>query len=159
MLLSFCFSHTFHRWLYNRHFKMWKFVKQECVSSVLSVCLQRVFCFFWLSGVSSIRRRTESIWILTRSFHNSDPLWHEAYISLSYNSHCRSTATSKWQQTGYVYQMYPANLNDKIINLLRLVDSLVRPQFEFIVLGPIPLQPTLPCLYYTTLYYSLFTVS
>lgn len=82
-------------------------------------------------------------------FTNAIQCGMQPAFSISPASHRNRSATSKSQQTSCTYQMRPAYPNDKIINLLRLVDSLVRQQFEFIPSGDQSLfQPTLQRLYY-----------
>lgn len=123
IIISHCFVVFSHFMI--KHFNMWLKI------SVAKVHLQVFVSVF----VSHVRRSNEWewIWMQQDAFHHGDPPWHGACIFISYTSPCKSTATSKSQQTGCIYQMYPAYPNDKIINLLRLVDSLVRQQFEFIL--------------------------
>lgn len=134
------FSHIFQFiwWSYN------KLVHKSCYRlrlQVLSVCLQLLLII--RSFVHSKEQRMNMYFGLTRSF---SPQWSVCDMkpAFFFFSHCKSTAASKSQQTVYVYQMYPAYPNDKIINLLRLVDSLVRQQFEFILSWE-PSLFNLPC--------------
>lgn len=142
---------------------LWLFCNKQIASAhvkVLSGCLQRVLFFFSLSEVLCIRRsKDEHVFGFNkRLFTTVIHCGMKPAFFISHTSHCKSTATSKSQQTGYVYQMYPAYPNDKIINLLRLGDSLVRQQFEFILSWDQSLF-SLPCLVSVTLKTSLFTAS